>query len=348
MSADPALGFWLRYVEREGGLWEERGDVSLAVLPPSLSSLGLPETILATADPEAAREDGAQLLGPGHPALDHATDDVLERGDAGWTYVPWPGSSRPAISTLQARARDCVALERGRLDVVPPLSACYAPLLRAGALATYTLSPDQRIQERLETWVDARNGLCLGVRVRQVLEGCSRLSEPDSPNPRLRAAPETAVAGAHATLQRWAAARLSGYARHAGSARERERACATAYFAAALDTLTRRRASASGDRQEALDGQVEATRAERARRLQEIDEAYQPGVELRPFRLHLVSVPALRVCARVRLGAVTHDLPLVWLLAPLAGFAPAPCPACGAAEPLVAARAGLGCRGCRR
>jgi hypothetical protein len=344
--SDPALAFWLRYVEREGGLCEVREDVALALLPPRLSAWGLGETLAVTADPEAAREDGAQLLGPGHPALDRAADDVLERGDAGCAHVPWPTSWRPPIEALQARARRSVPLDRGRLDVSAPLSPCYLPVLRAGALATYALSPHQRVQERLEVWVDARTGLSLDGRVQRLLGGCTRLSEPDSRHPRLEAALGAAAAGAHSALEDGAATRLSGYARQVGNARQRERACAETYFEAALDTLARRRASAAEDRRAGLDGQAEATRAERERRLHEIDEAYRPGVELRPFRLHLLWAPALRVSGRVRLGALTHDLPLVWLLAPVAGFAPARCPTCGRNEPLVAARARLGCRAC--
>ena len=149
MTADPAMGFWLRYVEREGGLYEDRGDVALAVLPPRLAEPGLGEAVLVTADPEAAREDGAQLIGPGHPALDQAVDDVLGCGDAGCAALPWPGSSRPGLAALEERARAAVSLARGRLDLAAPLSPCYAPLLRVAALVTYRLSLDQRVQARL-------------------------------------------------------------------------------------------------------------------------------------------------------------------------------------------------------
>jgi hypothetical protein len=44
-----------------------------------------------------------------------------------------------------------------------------------------------------------------------------------------------------------------------------------------------------------LEAQAEATRAERARRRREIEEEYEPRHEIRPFRLHLVHVPACRV-----------------------------------------------------
>lgn len=346
MTADPTVGFWLRYVERAGGLAEDRGDTAVAVLPDRLGDLGLGEVVEVTADPEVAREDGAQLLGPGHPALDRAADDVLAAGDAGCAHLPWPTSSSPPPDRLEARARERVALDRGRLEIGSPFTARYAPLLRVGALATYTVSVEQRIQERLEVWVDARTGCVLGDHTRGVVEALPLLEAADAGWPHLPADLEVGAAGGHAALQRHAEQRLAAHARTAERARCDERARAEQYFAATLGSLARRRETAPAERIAALDGQAEATRAERARRLQEIDEAYQPHLELRPFRLHLVWAAALQVPARVRRGPTACELPLVWLLAPVAAFAPVTCPACGDAQPLVAARDRLGCRAC--
>lgn len=57
MSADPALGFWLRHAENEGALHERAGAVTTVVLPDTLrTEYGLPEEVTVTADPEVARE----------------------------------------------------------------------------------------------------------------------------------------------------------------------------------------------------------------------------------------------------------------------------------------------------
>lgn len=347
MAREPALDFWLRYVEHAGGLVEPGHDTALAVLPPSLGdALGCPEETVVTACPDAAREEGAQLLIPGHPSLDRAAADMLDRGDTGHAWLPWPSSPGPPLEALQERARERFALAHGRLDVSRPLAAVYAPLLRLGALATYTLSTEERFQERVEVWVDGRDGQPLDERACLTLRACQVLPAADAAHPRGKAGVERAVTGAHAAAERQARARLAGLAGVAEDERQAERACAKAYFAAALDTLARRQAGADSDRREALEAQADATRAERSRRLQEIDEAFRPRHELRPYRLHVVWAPALRVPAEVRRGGVAHRLTLVWLLAPVAAFVPLACPACGAASPLVAGRERLGCRSC--
>ena len=92
--ADPALGFWLRHVAAEGGLWEPAGDSRYVVLPPQLrDAYRLPEELRVTADPDVAREDGATLLAAGHPVLAEAADRVLACGDAGYLLL-----ARPALT----------------------------------------------------------------------------------------------------------------------------------------------------------------------------------------------------------------------------------------------------------
>ena len=84
MTHDPALGFWLRFVTREGGLVEEGRDTTLVLLPPGLPGAdGLSGELTVTTDPDVAREDGALLFAPGHPALNAAAETVLARGDVG-------------------------------------------------------------------------------------------------------------------------------------------------------------------------------------------------------------------------------------------------------------------------
>ena len=76
-GTDIGLDFWLRYVEASGGLTDPSGDTTLVMLPSALqTTLELPEDLRVTADPDVAREDGATLLSPGHPALARAADDV--------------------------------------------------------------------------------------------------------------------------------------------------------------------------------------------------------------------------------------------------------------------------------
>ena len=50
----------------------------MVLLTPELQrAFALPEEVVVTSDPEAAREDGALLLIPGHPLLDQAVASVL-------------------------------------------------------------------------------------------------------------------------------------------------------------------------------------------------------------------------------------------------------------------------------
>lgn len=73
MRRDPAVRFWLGYVEREGGLVEDAAYGAVVVLPPSMRErFDLPEVVSVTFDPDVAREDGALLLIPGNPALEAA------------------------------------------------------------------------------------------------------------------------------------------------------------------------------------------------------------------------------------------------------------------------------------
>ncbi|MEX0659842.1 MAG: hypothetical protein WD080_11970 [Egibacteraceae bacterium] len=348
MAMEPALDFWLRYVERSGGLVEPGCDTALAVLSPALAqTLGCPEETVVTACPDAARDDGAELLIPGHPALDRAATATLDRGDAGNAWLRWPSSPGPPHRALQQRARERFPVAHGRLDLGGPLATCYAPLVRLGALATYTLSLEERFQERVEVWVDGSAGQPLEDRASAALRVSPLSPAPDTSHPRHEADLAAAVARTHDAAEAQARARRDRLAAMAEEERQAERARAEDYFAAALQVLARRQETADAERRELLEAQADATRAERTRRLREIDEAFRPRHELRPYRLHLVWAPALRVPAEIRRGAATHRLTLTWLLAPVAAFVPPACPACGAGSPLVAGRAELGCRSCQ-
>ncbi|MGH8899822.1 MAG: hypothetical protein ACRDZ4_23015, partial [Egibacteraceae bacterium] len=336
---DPGLRFWLRYAEHSGGLCEAGDDVALAVLPAGLqAALDLPEEVAVTADPDVAREDGALLLVPGHPALDRAAADTLDGGDAGHAFLPWPAPTRPATEVLLTRARERFRVAHGRVDPDGDPDCVYAPLLRVGMLVTYALSLDHRFQEREEVWVDARTGLPLDDAARRALESWALLATPDADHPPLDVDLSQAIPRAHACLTDRAVSRQRALAAQVDQARREELARAEAYYDAALASIARRRGSASPERQALLDAQAEATRTERGRRLHEIDEQFRPSHELRPFRLHLVWAPALRLAVRIRRGAQAYPCDLTWLLGGAATFTDLRCPNCGAAEPLVAGR----------
>ncbi len=347
VSDEPALRFWLQYAEREGALVEADGARALLVLPPKLqASSELPEEVVVTADSDLAREEDAVLLIPGHPALERAAASLLADGDTGHAYLPWPGSRPPGRAALEERARELVAVEHGRIDAAGEPTPAYVPLLRAGAMISYSASLTLRFGEQEEAWVDARTGLQPSERLLGALRGAPRLPGPDQRHRVLPAELSLALASAHSQLSTRAIARQASLALHARRTLESELARADAYYHGALESIDRRRSTADGDRARLLDAQADATKAEHARRRREIEQEYQAHHEIRPFRLHLVHVPAFVLPIDVRRGSRRFPSALTWL--PMANeFAAVRCPACGAPEPLVAARDALGCESCK-
>ncbi|MBI4729128.1 MAG: hypothetical protein HY775_06445 [Acidobacteria bacterium] len=345
LTRDPALRFWLHYAEREGALLEETADRVLVLLPDRVREVaGLPEEVALTADPEVAREEGAVLLLPGHPALAGVAERVLEEGDAGLVWLAWP-PARPSADALLARARELLPVDHGRIDLEGEPAPAYTPLLRVGVLVTYMLSLDDRFTEREEIWVDARSGLGLEEGVGRRLAGCLHLDAPESARDVLRGDFARALREAHAALDRRAGERLEILARQTEGALADELARADAYYDAVLAALALRHSKAPPERRALLDARGDATRAERARRAEEIREKYRPRREIRPFRLHSVLAPALALPTVVRRGERCFPRPLVWLPA-VSAFVPTPCPCCGARDGLVAGRDRLGCREC--
>jgi hypothetical protein len=57
-----------------------------------------------------------------------------------------------------------------------------------------------------------------------------------------------------------------------------------------------------------------ATQQEQDRRLQEIAEKYRGVHEIRPYRLHAVGVPALRVPVDIRRGERRYGMELDWII----------------------------------
>jgi len=346
VTEEPALSFWLHYASREGALVEEGIDQSLLLLPASLQEASeLPEELVVTSDPDIAREDGAVLLIAGHPAIDRAAAAVLAEGDTGQAYLPWPGSRPPGRSALEARARKLVPVEHGRIDAAGELVAAYVPLLRVGAMVSYAASLALRFQEQEEAWVDARTGIAASDRPLAGSRGCPLLPEPDGHQRVMPADIPLALPAAHEQLERRAAARQASLAVHARRALESELMQADAYYQEALESIERRRATAAPDRIRLLDSQADATRSERDRRHREIEDEFQPRHEIRPFRLHLVYVPAYLLPVDVRRGSRTFPFTLTWLTV-ADEFAGVRCPACGAHERLIANRDRLGCDSC--
>jgi hypothetical protein len=346
LSDEPALGFWLRYAEREGALVEEQRDQALVLLPePLRAESELPEEAILTCDPDIAREDGAVLLIAGHPAIDRAAAAVLAEGDTGRAYLPWPGSRPPSRAALEARARELVAVEHGRIDATGEPAAAYLPLLRVGAMISYAASLTLRFQEQEEAWIDARTGLIPSSRLLAALRDRRWLPGPDVGRRSLAANVALALPAAHEQLQQRAIARQASLATQARRELETELARADAYYEGALQSIEHRLSTAADDRARMLRAQADATRVERARRHREIREQFTASHAMKPFRLHLVHVPAFVLPVDVRRGSRTFPFSLTWLAA-VDEFAPVRCPTCDAPQRLVAGRDRLGCECC--
>ncbi len=343
---DPGLRFWLRYVDDHGGLTEPARDGTLVVLPPVVAAeFDLPDELMVTSDPDVAREDGTVLLATGHPVLIRAADATLTGGDAGVVELAAPSTPAPGADYLQDRVREQFPVEHGRIDVTGLPTRVTRPVLRVGALVTYTVSAEECYQERLECWVDARSGLPLGEDDVARLWRAPRAVNTGGAPASLLATAGRGVEHAHRILEAAASRRRSTLAAQASDAHRQERAHARAYYDDALRSLERRRATAPPDRAELLAARAASTREERARRLLEIDEKYQARHDIRPFRLHAVLVPGWRVPVDVRRGARRYPFAFDWLPA-LGAYANEGCPHCGATTALSASKTRLGCLDC--
>lgn len=344
---EPGLRFWLDYLEAEGGAWEPQSQASaLAILPDHLqASLDLAEECLISSDPELAREEGGILMIPGHPALDAAASQVLDRGDVGISFLRWPTRPLPKLDTLVERAREQVPADHGRIYPGED-SPCemYLPVLRLGVMVNYVLSLEDRFQERDEVWVDATSGQVLNEMSTMLNEAVPEVAPPGSRH----LAPadlQLATAAGHRALQARAELRCAELGRQLRSGRDRQLARTAGYYQGVLESIARRRASATPERARLLDSQAKATRAEQARRIAEVEEGHRPEVQIRPFRLHLVGVPALELSVHMRRGRRTYPIGLTWVL-DSGSFTIKRCLHCGAADHLVAGRERMGCRAC--
>ena len=341
--ADPALRFWLRHVAAAGGLWEPDGDTTYVVLPPPLrDAYRLPEELQVTADPDVAREDGATLLTAGHPVLAEAAERVLASGDTGHLVLARPASAPPGPDMLLAAVRDAFPVDHGRIDLSGEPAFVLHPVIQVGALVTYELSAEDRFQEEVQRWVDVPS------RRQLPSDLVGRLCRADVDERALPGRPEglmPAVGAAHRLIDTGATARRQALAAEVSGACQAERGRAAAYYADAIAGIEARLATAQPDRRAVLEQRLRATREEEARRLAEIAEKYEARHTIRPYRLHAMLVPALRVPADVLRGMRRYPMYFDWLL-PAGAYAPARCPSCGGEAPLVAGKLKLGCETC--
>jgi hypothetical protein len=343
---DPGLGFWLRYVEHTGGLAEPTGDGTLVMLPePVADDFDLPAELVVTSDPDVAREDGTVLLTTGHPVLIRAADAILTEGDAGVVALAEPTTPAPVADQLQERARDQFPVDHGRIDVAGLPRRITRPMLRVGALATFTVSDEESYQESLECWIDAKSGLPLTAHAVTRLQRAPLATRHDTHCGILPSA-VSAIDAAHRILDTVAGRRRDALSEQASDAHRQECAHARAYYDDTLRSLERRRAGAAPDRAELLAARAVSTREERTRRLAEIDERYQARHLVRPFRLHVVAVPGWRVLLDVRRGPRRYPVERDWLPA-LGAYAEERCPHCGEPAPLSASKTRLGCVRCQ-
>jgi hypothetical protein len=342
---DPALGFWLRYVTAHGGLAEADGEMHLAVLPEAVrEESGFGELVHVTSDPDIARESTAVLLGPGHPALSTAADRVLAAGDVGTLALEVPRRT-PDAEALLERARDQFPIDHGRIFTTGSPGPASRTLLRIGALVTYTLSTDEQYQEQVEYWIDTDSRLPLSAAAAPRLAAAepvrSHVPRPH-PNPEKLAA---VLAAARELIDQAALERREQLSAPARKACAEEQQRAEDYYAAQITTLQQRLDALPEAKKAAYRARIEATGAERERRLAEIREKYAPSHDVRPFRAHLVTVPAVHLPAEARRGERRHALHLDYLT--VAGeYAGIRCPACSSAAPLVLAKTGFGCENC--
>jgi len=341
--ADPALEFWLRHVAADGGLWEPAGDSAYVVLPGQLrDAYRLPEELRVTADPDVAREEGATLLTAGHPILAEAADRVLAAGDAGCLVLDRPAAVPPGRDVLQAEVREAFPTDHGRIDLSGEPAFVLHPVVRVGALVTYELSAEDRFQEEAERWVDVSSRRELPAALARSLSKALCAERTVVP-PAENLLP--AIGHAHRLMDSAAVSRRAVLAAEVSGGFEAERGRAAAYYADAIAGIERRLAAATPDRAAVLRERLRATREEKARRLAEIAEKYDARHVIRPYRLHVLLVPALRVAADVLRGSRRYPMSFDWLL-PAGVYAPARCPSCSAEAALVAGKEKLGCEAC--
>lgn len=339
------LDFLVRYAESEGALVDAVPEGAVIVLPDELQRrLELDDVIMVTEDPEVARDEGFLLLPSGHPLLSSAAQAVLEQGDVGCAHLPRPPGPPPSPTLLEARAREQLHADHGRIDAAGAPHAIYLAALQVGALVTFSVSIDERVQEVEDVWVESASGEALPdeLRRRLVSAGTDPALPPGAALPN---GIEKGVAGAHRALVAHAEQRAAELARQTSARLRRQLEVVDDYYQRVIDSIAERQARAQGDRARMLSAQAEATEAEWKRRRAEVTDDLTPSFDLLPFRLRLLLVPSYELPVVIRRGQKAYPLSLTYV--PLtASFLAPRCPSCGSPASLVAAKDRLGCTAC--
>jgi hypothetical protein len=286
------------------------------------------------------------LFTTGHPVLLEAADNVLSAGDVGVVALTPPPAPAPDQAWLQDTLRDRITVEHGRLEVTGLATRIDRPVLRLGALVTYSVSDEETYQERAECVLDASTGRPLDRADVARLQLAPRAAAPvPRPAAALVAAAIRTLPHAHRQIEDAATRRRDALSAQASAAHLRERRSARNYYADALRSLEKRRATAPPDRAVLLDARIASTRDERDRRMAEIDEKFRARHHIRPFRLHVLLVPGWRVPVDVCRGPRRYPFAFDWLPA-LGHFATERCPHCGGLCTFSASKTRLGCRAC--
>ena len=227
------------------------------MLPQELrTALDLPEEIGLTADPETAREDGFLLVTAGHPLLMTAARSVLERGDVGCSSLPRPVGLPLTPSALEEQARETDPPRprphrRGRHS-----GSDQRHGVEGGALLTYSISIDERVQELEEVWVFADSGRTVPTELSERLR--TRALEPGV-RPGIGAPKGAGVAGAHDLLCAAAGRRVDELARQTSSRLRGQLEVVDDYYRRVLSSIDERLQRAASDRVTMLTEQSDAT-----------------------------------------------------------------------------------------
>ncbi|MHB1773821.1 MAG: hypothetical protein ACYCST_19170 [Acidimicrobiales bacterium] len=325
-----------------GALAEHVSEGAVVVLPEELqATYRLPEEVSFTEDPEIGREEGYYLLSLGEPMLRSVAESVLSRGDVGHGHLAWPDSQPPTPAGLERRAREQIQPDHGRVDVSDAPLATHLEVLRVGAMVTYSLSIDEQVQELEEVFV-LGDGAEVAKDVSQRLSAAA--TEPGAPQGYGQPSIGGIVA-ADLKLSSRAKRRAAELSRQSGHRLRDQLQVVDDYYGRLLASIGERLERAPGDRARLLSQQADATRIEWQRRRAEVSDEITPTTEVRPFRLHVIWLPAWHVMASVRRGARSFSLPLTYLPLTSSFLLPA-CPSCGSTALLVAGKDRLACRAC--
>jgi hypothetical protein len=342
-AAGSGIDFFVGYAETEGALAELVPEGAVLVLPEEMrAALNLPEEIGLTEDPETAREDGFLLITAGHPLLMTAAGTVLARGDVGCSSLPRPTGLPPTPSALEGKAREQIHADHGRIDVTGTPEATNLVVLRVGALLTYSVSMDERVQELEEVWVLAETGRAIPAELSERLRAAAL--EP-AVGAGIMAPTVESVARAHDLLCARARLRVDDLSRQTSVRLRGQLDVVDDYYGRVLSSIDERLHRCASDRVAMLTEQAEATKREWARRRSEVADDLTPSFEVRPFRLHLIAVPSYTVQCVIRRGARAHPVLLSYVPI-LSSFLVPHCPTCASESVLVAGKDGLGCRSC--